>query len=209
MTDPEMSETARPGGASAPESAIHGRRRRYVFLAIAALLTMAADLGSKVWAERHLGGARSPFSPLAIIDGYLDFVLAKNPAGAWSMFQDVPDSVRRPLFMILSVVAIVFIVSVYRRLSPEQRALRWGLPLVLGGALGNLVDRIRYSYVIDFIHMHATWGGRDHHWPTYNVADIAICIGVGLMAVDMLTANRAGSEQPKSPSLPPRANDAS
>jgi signal peptidase II len=64
------------------------------------------------------------------------------------------------------------------------------LPLVLGGALGNLVDRIRYSHVIDFIHAHAKWAGKDHSWPTFNVADIAICVGVGLMAIDMFAGNK-------------------
>jgi lipoprotein signal peptidase len=185
--------------ATAASDAIGGSRRvPYAFLAITALITLAADLGTKLWAERRLGTDSGLLHPVELIEGHLDFVLAKNPAGAWSLLQDVPDGIRRPLFMILSVVAIVFIVSVYRRLVPEQWALRWGLPLVLGGALGNLVDRIRYSYVIDFIHMHATWGGRDHHWPTYNVADIAICIGVGLMALDMLTgAKGRGPEQSK------------
>lgn len=183
------------------------RRVRYAFLAIAALITLAADLLTKAWAEQRLGGVDAALRPVEMIKGHLDFVLAKNPAGAWSMFQDVPDAVRRPLFVVLSIVAIVFIVSVYRRLAPEQRALRWGLPLVLGGALGNLIDRIRYSYVIDFIHMHASWAGRDHHWPTYNVADIAICVGVGLMALDMLTGGRAGPPK-KAASVAPRAPDA-
>jgi signal peptidase II len=196
--------------ATASDTSGASRRVRYGFLVVMALITLAADLGTKAWAERRLGGWDAALHPVVLIEGHLDFVLAKNPAGAWSMFQDVPDSVRRPLFLILSIVAIVFIVSVYRKLAPEQLALRWGLPLVLGGALGNLIDRIRYSYVIDFIHMHATWGGRDHQWPTYNVADIAICVGVGLMALDMmLTGAGPGPERPKAPSAPPRASDAS
>ena len=66
---------------------------------------------------------------------------------------------------------------------------------MLGGALGNLVDRIRYSHVIDFIHAHTKWGGRDHSWPTFNVADIAICVGVGLMAIDMF-ARQAKRSRP-------------
>jgi signal peptidase II len=202
-----MNDTTGMDAAAGSETHGASRRVRYAFLAVTALITLAADLVTKAWAERRLGGLDSALRPVELIKAHLDFVLAKNPAGAWSMFQDVPDAVRRPLFVILSVVAIVFIVSVYRRLAPEQHALRWGLPVVLGGALGNLIDRIRYSYVIDFIHMHASWGGRDHHWPTYNVADIAICVGVGLMALDMLTGARA--DQPKKvASVPPRAPDA-
>jgi signal peptidase II len=68
--------------------------------------------------------------------------------------------------------------------------MRWGLPLALGGAMGNLVDRIRYGQVIDFIDMYVTRGGREHHWPTYNVADIAIVAGVALMVIDMILPAR-------------------
>jgi signal peptidase II len=85
---------------------------------------------------------------------------------------------------------------------PRQRALRWGLPLVLGGALGNVLDRIRYGQVIDFIDVHVFWKGADRHWPTFNVADIAICVGVGLMAIDMFTSKRAHPAL-RAPHVPP------
>jgi signal peptidase II len=88
----------------------------------------------------------------------------------------------------------------FRKLDSKQRALRWGLPLVLGGALGNLVDRIRSGKVVDFIDYRADWvlwlnkqfvnlkmsQVASDHWPTFNVADIAICVGVVLMAIDFL-----------------------
>jgi lipoprotein signal peptidase len=159
-------------------------RPPYLFLVVVAVLALAADLVTKAWAERRLDGAGA-FHPVELIPGHLDFILAKNRGGAWGLLQDTPESVRRPFFLVVSFLAIAFIVSLYRRLAPGQRALRWGLPLVLGGALGNLIDRIRYSHVIDFIHAHMKWGGHDHSWPTFNVADIAICVGVGLMAIDM------------------------
>jgi signal peptidase II len=162
----------------------------YLFLAIVSTITLAADLGSKLWAERRLDRPDAFFHPVVLIKGHLDFVLAKNRGGAWGLLQDSQEYVRRPFFLLVSAVAITFILSLYRRLQPRQTALRWGLPLVLGGALGNFVDRIRYSYVIDFIHAHAEWGGKDHSWPTFNVADIAICIGVGLIAIDMFGAKK-------------------
>jgi lipoprotein signal peptidase len=165
-------------------------RPSYVFLAVVATLALVADLGTKLWAERRLDRPDAYFHPVEVIKGNLDFVLAKNRGGAWGLLQDTPEYVRRPFFLLVSALAITFIVSLYRRLGPTQRALRWGLPLVLGGALGNLVDRIRYSHVIDFIHAHMKWGGRDHSWPTFNVADIAICVGVGLMAIDMFGSGK-------------------
>jgi lipoprotein signal peptidase len=168
-------------------------RPSYVFLAVVSTLSLAADLLTKLWAEKRLEGPDAFFHPVELIKGNLDFVLAKNRGGAWGLLQDTPEYVRRPFFLLVSALAIAFIVSLYRRLAPNQKALRWGLPLVLGGALGNLVDRIRYSHVIDFIHAHMKWGGKDHSWPTFNVADIAICVGVGLMAIDMFS----GPKKPK------------
>jgi lipoprotein signal peptidase len=178
------SATAEPGERASTA------RPRFLFLAIVSSVTLAADLGSKLWAERRLDHPDAMFHPVELIRGHLDFVLAKNRGGAWGLLQDTPEIVRRPFFLLVSAVAITFILSLYRRLLPTQRALKWGLPLVLGGALGNFVDRIRYSYVIDFIHAHMTWGGKDHSWPTFNVADIAICIGVGLIAIDMFGSKK-------------------
>jgi lipoprotein signal peptidase len=169
---------------------IAARRPSYALLGVVSFLSMALDLWTKLWAERTLDRQGGFSRPMQIIPGYLDLVLAKNRGGAWGLLQDTSEAIRRPFFLLVSALAIAFIVSLYRRLTPGQTSLKWGLPLVLGGALGNLVDRIRYSYVIDFISMHARWGGSDHHWPTYNVADIAICVGVGLMALDMLGSKK-------------------
>jgi signal peptidase II len=183
-----------------PTVATPGGRPSYVFLGAVAFVSLALDLWSKAWAERRLDSPDAYFHPVVLIKDHLDFVLAKNRGGAWGLLQDTPEYVRRPFFLLVSALAIAFIVSLYRRLGPEQWAMRWGLPLVLGGALGNLVDRIRYSHVIDFIHAHTSWGGRDHSWPTFNVADIAICVGVGLMAIDMFTS--ASPSQAKTANAP-------
>ena len=183
--DPPRSTPMEPAATAKPS---------FLFLAIVSTVTLAADLGSKLWAERRLDRPDAIFHPVELIKGHLDFVLAKNRGGAWGLLQDTPEYVRRPFFLLVSAVAITFILSLYRRLLPNQHALRWGLPLVLGGALGNFVDRIRYSYVIDFIHAHMAWGGKDHSWPTFNVADIAICVGVGLIAIDMFGGKKTKFE---------------
>jgi signal peptidase II len=174
-------------------------RPNYWFLAIVSILSLGLDLGTKVWAKARLEDAKSFFDRhvelfrfhvgAKDIGGAVTF--ARNKGGAWGLLQDQPEVVRRPFFLVISVLAIVFIVSLYRRLTPQQTALKWGLPLVLGGALGNLVNRIQYNYVVDFIDMFYVSDGKEHHWPTYNVADVAICIGVGLMAIDMFTSRKA------------------
>jgi signal peptidase II len=158
--------------------------------------TLAADLGSKTWAEHRLDGYPGI---VEIWKNHLALILARNRGGAWGLLQSTSENVRRPFFLLVSVAAIAFIMTLYRRLQPHQRALQWGLPLVLGGALGNVFDRIRYGHVIDFIDAHVG----EHHWPTFNVADIAICVGVGLMAIDMFTSKRGRSSVRRAPEVPP------
>jgi signal peptidase II len=167
------------------------KRPSYLFLALLSTISVVADLGTKIWAEKTLviGPAEVP-APKVLIKGVLTLFLAKNRGGAWGFLQHQPEKVRKPFFVAVSIVAILLLVGLYRRVHPQQKALKWGLPLVFGGAVGNLVDRIRYGHVIDFIDVQATWKGMAHHWPTFNVADIAICVGVGLMAVDMFTPRK-------------------
>jgi signal peptidase II len=187
-----------------------GARPSYVFLAVVSAVSLVADLATKTWAERALQTANETPTPKTVVKGLFTFLLAKNRGGAWGVLQNAPENVRKPFFVVVSVFAILFIVSLYRRLHPSQHALRWGLPLVLGGALGNLVDRIRYGFVIDFIDFQVTWKGASHHWPTFNVADIAICVGVALMAVDMLSPRRglAAVERAPASSAPAGGGDA-
>lgn len=190
-------DESRRAAASTP------RRPSFVFFAVVAALCLLADVSSKAWAEVELT-RRSPLEPIVLIEGHLNFALAYNRGGAWGLLQNASEDVRRPFFLVVSVAAIAFIVSLYGKLLPSQRALRWGLPLVLGGALGNLADRVTRGSVVDFIDYRAEWveGMNEliakvisgwnvtEHWPTFNVADISICVGVGLMAVDMLTSGR-------------------
>jgi signal peptidase II len=185
----------------------YGRPRpSYVFLALVSIVTLACDIATKAWAARHLDAYPGT---IEVWNNHVTLVLARNRGGAWGLLQSTSENVRRPFFLLVSVAAIAFIMTLYRRLLPRQRALRWGLPLVLGGALGNVLDRIRYGQVIDFIDAHAQcswalvfWKGPDRHWPTFNVADIAICVGVGLMAVDMFTSKRAPPTL-RAPHVPP------
>jgi signal peptidase II len=179
---PPSSKTARLG-AEPPKG-----QPSYAFLVVISVLSLAADLGSKAWAKSRLEDAKGAERRISVLFDHISLVFAKNRGGAWGLLQDESESVRRPFFLLISAAAIVFIFSLYRRLNRDQTALKWGLPLVLGGALGNLVDRIRYGHVIDFIDVRLT---STYHWPTFNVADIAICVGVGLMAVDMFTSRKS------------------
>jgi signal peptidase II len=179
--------------SSGPSSGAPGKPASVALLVIVTVVSLAADLVSKWWAKSHLAGfdaVKHAAKRAEIWKGHMDFVFAQNPGGAWSFLRSLPDSLRRPFFLIVSAAAIVFIISVYQRVKPEQWAMKWGLPLALGGAMGNLVDRMRYGWVVDFVDIFVTRGGQEHHWPTFNVADIAIVVGVGLMAIDMMIGAR-------------------
>lgn len=197
----------------APEP--RAKRPTYVFLGVVAAISLVLDIGSKAWAEVTLN--RRGFEPIELIDHHLSITLAYNQGGAWGLFANAGETVRKPFFLIVSAAAIWFIVSLYGRLQTGQKALTWGLPLVLGGALGNLSDRITRSQVVDFIDYRAEWvlhlNSFVHkyvrvwtitdHWPTFNVADVAICIGVGLMAVDMFSSRKRQSTLSSAPPAAP------
>ncbi len=187
---------------TAPEVA--GERPSYIFFGVVAALALAADVITKAWAEVTLSKHTLVDPGIVLVKNHLSFTLAYNKGGAWGLLQTASETIRKPFFLVVSALAIAFIVSLYARLGPGQRALKWGLPLVLGGALGNLSDRIIRASVVDFVDYKAHWVAAMNgyiarvfpnwsitsHWPTFNVADICICIGVALMAVDMLTSRR-------------------
>jgi signal peptidase II len=178
----------------------------FVFFGLVAGLSLLADIAAKAWAEIVLSQRTMVEPAIVLVPNHLSLTLAYNKGGAWGLLQNASEVVRRPFFLAVSILAILFIVSLYGKLVATQRSLKWGLPLVLGGALGNLSDRITRSSVIDFIDYRADWvdtmnrmiskgvagWGLTDHWPTFNVADISICVGVALMGVDMLTSRRGG-----------------
>jgi signal peptidase II len=182
-----------PGATVAPPS--------YLFLGVIAAISLVADAVTKLWAETTLGRLTRVEPSIVLIDDVLTFTLAYNKGGAFGMLAGEDGVWRRPFFLLVSAGASLFIISLYRKIQPNQWALRWGLPLVLGGALGNFADRLAKGKVVDFVDYRAGWVESMNeliakvnpswhvtsHWPTFNVADICICVGVGLMVVDMFT----------------------
>ena len=184
VPSPDLAPFVQPEPPPRPRASI-------AFLVTVTALSLAADLATKAWAKGHLSGGEPRAHSLRKLDvwkGHVELIFAQNPGGAWSFLRGLPDSLRRPFFLVVSAAAIVFIVSIYRRVYRDQTTMKWGLPLALGGAMGNLADRIRYGWVVDFVDVYVTRRGHEHHWPTFNVADIAIVVGVVLMAIDMMRA---------------------
>ncbi|MCM2333435.1 MAG: signal peptidase II [Anaeromyxobacteraceae bacterium] len=105
---------------------------------------------------------------------------AENPGAAWGFMRDLSEGSRTLFFGAVVLAATVFILLYLRRLAPDQRVLQAALSMVLTGAWGNYVDRLARGYVVDFVDWH-WWKRPDLYWPTFNVADSLIVVGVGLL----------------------------
>lgn len=118
-----------------------------------------------------------------VVKKYFHFKYQTNPGAAWGLFSQYPQSFRRPFFISITVLALAFILYLFVfQLNSSHRLMVTSLSLILGGALGNFLDRVRLDYVIDFI----MWFIKNQYeWPTFNVADMAISIGVGLIAIEI------------------------
>jgi signal peptidase II len=106
----------------------------------------------------------------------------ENPGAAWGLFRSLSVGFRNTFFTIVSIAAVAFILRYYRKLRDDQRYLQLALGLVLAGAVGNFIDRVARGYVIDFIEWY-WWNRLDLRWPTFNIADSLIVVGVALLVV--------------------------
>jgi len=146
------------------------------------------------------GARRRNTRPHRFIEDYWHFRYVENPGAAWGLFGNLPDGTRQVFFHVVSLAALGFILSMYLKAGPGQGLVRLSLALVAGGALGNFVDRVLRGYVIDFIDWH--WRNQPGmRWPTFNVADAAICVGVALMLLDSFRPRRATEPSAVAPPL--------
>ena len=106
----------------------------------------------------------------------------ENAGAAWGMFRGLSPGLRNAFFTLISLGAVAFIVTYYRRLREDQRTLQVALAMVLSGAVGNFLDRLARRYVIDFVEWY-WWNRPDIRWPTFNLADSLIVVGVALLVV--------------------------
>jgi signal peptidase II len=154
--------------------------RRWKIFAIVAVATAFLDQITKYAAraalptdERGLGIA------VPVIENFFDWRLSYNTGSAFGLFGSVGGA--RVLLTIVGVIAIGAILWMVRQARDDQRRLTWALGCVAGGAVGNIIDRILFGKVTDFV----VWKYYDKEWPTFNVADVALVVGVGLLFLDM------------------------
>jgi signal peptidase II len=167
-------------GERALVRALHGRdagasvmAKKYVAFLLTVVLTLVADQASKQWARSAL----KPLGPRGqtVVDGYFELQYSENPGAAFSMLRDSPAL---PWVLALAGTGALVLVGAYLRKAAADN-IRFGaeLGLLMGGALGNIIDRIAFGRVTDFI----TWHAHEHYWPTFNIADSALVVGVALL----------------------------
>lgn len=123
----------------------------------------------------------SPYRSLPIVPGFFDLVYVLNKGGAFGIWSSLPSFLRGIIFISFSFVAVLILLIIYWKLDHAQMT-RFGIAFLLGGAIGNLLDRLRWGMVVDFFDFYLG----NYHWPAFNVADIAICLGLGLVFLDLL-----------------------
>jgi signal peptidase II len=155
-------------------------------------LAVLLDQASKVWIATQLSfAARIP-----VIHGFFWITNVRNPGAAFGLFVGAPAALRLTLFIGITLVAIALIFSFYRRLAPGDRLSALSLGLILGGAVGNLIDRVLRGEVVDFLHFRL-WGG--YEWPDFNLADSFIVVGVAFLVIELLAIEGETRADPAGP----------
>ena len=142
------------------------------------LVVIILDQWTKWLAETNL----TFLEPVPVIEPFLNWTLAYNYGAAFSFLADA-GGWQKWFFAGLALLMSLFLIGYLAKAPRQAKLLSLGLALVLGGAVGNLIDRLLHGHVIDFIHVHYAdvW-----HYPIFNIADIGICIGVAMIVIDML-----------------------
>lgn len=152
--------------------------QKMALLGIVAGTVLILDQATKALVLAHLplGGS------VPVIPGFFDLTHVHNPGGAFGFLSGMSADVRALLFVAVSLLAAGLILYFYWQTPPSQRSLAVGLSLLFGGAVGNLVDRVRFGGVVDFLDLYAG----NLHWPAFNVADSAITVGVFIFGYHIL-----------------------
>jgi signal peptidase II len=148
---------------------------------IAFAVSLLLDVVTKYLVNEHLGYA----DRVPVIEGFFYLTHVRNTGAAFGLFRDAPEVLRLTFFIGVSFIAIGIIFQFFRQLAPGDRLSALALGLILGGAVGNLLDRIRFGEVVDFLHF-ILWGG--YAWPDFNLADTWIVIGVALLVLELLAS---------------------
>lgn len=157
---------------------------RWSLFGTIALAGLILDQASKL----YIHASMSLYQTIPVIDGLFNIFYIRNKGAAFSFLAHA--SWRVPFFIAVSSVASLVILVAFGKLRNDQKLAQVSLAMIFSGAVGNLIDRVRLGEVIDFLDVY--W--KSHHWPAFNVADSLICVGVALLALDMLREERRAKQ---------------
>ena len=191
-------------------------QKKWLILIVVGLLSVVADQGTKIWARHSLpvvghgtnngvcvvpedmavvpplcGG-----SAVTVIDGYWDWRLSMNHGSAFGLFANHPE-VARWFLSLVGIGAVIAMLIMMKKSREDQTILHYALALVVGGAIGNLLDRMYFGVVTDFV----LWHYHTKEWPVFNVADVVLVVGVGLMFIDIQKEKNRDKRSKKEKSL--------
>ena len=153
-------------------------QRKYVRLVLIAGLVVLCDQISKTVVAAYL-----PLNhQIPIVDGFFNLTHIRNPGGAFGFMAGLDDAWRTVIFLVISSAAVGLVCYFYTKTPQSYSWLAAAFALIVGGAIGNLIDRFRFGMVIDFLDFYiGQW-----HWPAFNLADSAITVGVGIFGLHLL-----------------------
>ncbi|MBA3461137.1 MAG: signal peptidase II [Deltaproteobacteria bacterium] len=189
-------ETEKATEAEAAPASTGDHTAKWKIFAIVSVLSLIADQVTKIWAraslptQRVAGHGPCDVPPdlvtghcygvkVEVIGGFWDHVLSMNPGSAFGLFGG--QSFARVMLSVIGIAAVGGMFWMLHKSRVDQKVLHWALAFVAGGAVGNLIDRIYYGVVTDMV----SWHIGKHTWPTFNIADVVLVIGVGLMFIDI------------------------
>lgn len=156
---------------------------KYKILAVVAPLVFILDQVTKWFIRARLGAGQN----ITIIPGYFDIVHVANKGAAFGLFSGSSSSFRVPFFYLVSFMAVVIIIVMFVKLAADDRLMALIFSLILAGIAGNILDRIRFGEVTDFLSVHL----HDLEWPAFNVADSAITVAMILLVWGLIVFRKA------------------
>ncbi|MEK7790619.1 MAG: signal peptidase II [Deltaproteobacteria bacterium] len=158
-------------------------KSKYILLISLAGFTVVLDQITKLL----MTGLLELHQAMEIVPNFFNFTYVRNTGAAFGLLSKAPESFRVPFFIIIPLVALTVIILIFKKTKETELLMITSLSLILGGAIGNFIDRVRFGYVVDFVDLH--WFNK-YHWPAFNIADMAIVIGVALLIFYTLVDKR-------------------
>lgn len=159
--------------------------RKWGFVAVVVLSVVILDQLTKLWIRDAIPLHES----IEVVPSFFNLTHVRNPGGAFNLLARSDESFRLPFFLVMTAVAVAALFYFLREIRPHQKVLLFAVAGVLGGAIGNFIDRATIGEVTDFLDVY--WGS--YHWPSFNVADSFISVGVAVLIAHSLFFAEDGS----------------